>query len=76
MKYSYPTLSEVGDSSALDLNQIVFLKNLVHRVLVQRYFWCLEKVVLSKFVLVKSRSECLAYTDSFSYTILQYLQYY
>ena len=28
MKYSYPTLSEVGDSSALilDLNQIVFLK--------------------------------------------------
>ena len=31
MKYSYPTLSEVGDSSALilDLNQIVFLKKIV-----------------------------------------------
>ena len=67
MKYSYPTLSEVGDSSALilDLNQIVFLKKIV-----TPGSWFLEKVVLSKFVLVKIRSEYLAYTDSFSYTIL------
>ena len=73
MKYSYPTLSEVGDRSALilELNQIVFIKIfLLHRVLAYRYFWFLEKIMLSKFVLVKIRSEYLAYTDSFSYTML------
>ena len=49
MKYSYPTLSEVGDRSALisDLNQIVVLKKICYTV----YFWFFEKVVLSKFVL-------------------------